>query len=442
MEKNFVAGAAKAVITPPLGCTLTGYPHPTAEDGTVLYRRAEGVHDDLYVRAFALGDGNPSAVWLVADLCGVKETVCDPLRQAVAEAVGLPFEQILFSVTHTHSGPAITPSGAWGVPNTEYIENQLIPGAVKAAKEAIQNAVPAKMGVATTQSKVGINRRQLKEDGEIILGQNPHGSYDPTMTVLAFTDAAGAPLMNIVHYGCHGTAAGKNKEITRDWMGIMLDALERESGALSIYINGAEGDVGPRLSNGRTTGLGDIGYVHELGGVAAQDAVRAYRKIKEYRPVELRIATDALTLPYQPFPSLEELEQKLAEVEDPDALNAPARRGYDTWLARAEFLRSGKQPKTECVIPQTILALNDVALVPFRFEMFSEITLRLREYSPFTHTLGTCNTNGQRSYLPSRDQLCRGGYEVQMFQGCDFYTPAEETDDNIIRENLRILRNL
>ncbi len=438
MSKNFVAGAAKVTITPPLGTPLAGYPNRPGEE----IRVAKSVHDDLYIRAFAMGDGKAEAIWLVADVCGVREAVALPLRKAVAEATGLKWEQVIFSVTHTHSGPMISASGAWGTPNKQFIEEQLMPGAVAVAKAAVQNVMPAKMGVATVESKVGINRRQLSEDGEISLGQNPHGSYDPTMTVLAFTDHNGTPLFNVVHYGCHGTAGGRTAEITRDWMGIMVDALERESGALTLFINGAEGDVGPRLSNGKTTGLGDIYYVHELGGIAARDAASAYRKIKEYRTVDFRSAVDTVTLPYRPFPTLEELEKEIAAVADPDSLGSSVRKGYDTQISRAEFLRAGKEPEKAYTFVQTILALNDVAFVPFPFEMFSEITLRLRDHSPFTHTLSTSNTNDKRSYLPSREQVCRGGYEVRMFTGVDLFVLEENTDDHIIQENLRILRNL
>ncbi len=50
----------------------------------------------------------------------------------------------------------------------------------------------------------------------------------------------------------------------------MTDAVEKESGAITAFFNGPEGDVGPRLSNGRT--VGDLRHVHELGKMAAKDA--------------------------------------------------------------------------------------------------------------------------------------------------------------------------
>ena len=43
-----------------------------------------------------------------------------------------------------------------------------------------------------------------------------------------------------------------------------LRKLEEESGAVTAYINGAEGDVGPRLTNGKTKSFGDIKAVQDL----------------------------------------------------------------------------------------------------------------------------------------------------------------------------------
>ena len=72
------------------------------------------------------------------------------------------------------------------------------------------------MGVANGNSFVGINRRELTEENKIKLGQNPWGCFNPKMTVISFADEHGTAVANMIHYGAHGTAAGKNQEITRD----------------------------------------------------------------------------------------------------------------------------------------------------------------------------------------------------------------------------------
>ena len=66
--------------------------------------------------------------------------------------------------------------------------------------------------------------------------------------------------------------------------------------------------------------------------------------------------------------------------------------------------------ETHMKTDQTIFAFNSVVFVPFCFELFSEIALRMRKFSPFANTLCMCNTNGSEFYLPTRDQLVCGGY--------------------------------
>ena len=91
---------------------------------------------------------------------------------------------------------------------------------------------------------------------------------------------------------------------------------------------------------------------------------------------------------------------------------------------------------------QVIFRFNSVVFVPFPFEMFSEITVRLRQYSPFGHTLGLCNANGALAYLPSQEQIARGGYEVDQFTRRHIFTMVNNADDIIIKQNLDLIKSI
>jgi len=175
---------------------------------------------------------------------------------------------------------------------------------------------PAQLGIGTTRSDIGINRRQLNRDGSISLGQNPWGPYDPEMTVLSFRTPDKKPIVNLVHYCCHGTAAGKNPEVTRDWSGPMVDCLEEQSGALTVFFDGAEGDIGPRLPNGKTTG--SLKLAQDLGARAGIDAVRAWRGVSEYRDVAVKAITREIRLPYKPLPDLATARAEMAKLGNPE----------------------------------------------------------------------------------------------------------------------------
>ena len=111
-----------------------------------------------------------------------------------------------------------------------------------------------------------------------------------------------------------GTASGRNHEITRDWSGIMTDALEKQSGAVTAFFNGAEGDVGPRLSNGKT--VGNLKYMKELGEIAAKDALKIFEKISDYTDAILSASTQKLVIPLKKRIPLNEAEEIFAKYND------------------------------------------------------------------------------------------------------------------------------
>ncbi len=107
----------------------------------------------------------------------------------------------------------------------------------------------------------------------------------------------------------------------------------------------------------------------------------------------------------------------------------------------AEY-EAGHPVETELVLKETVIAVGPVVFVPFPFEMFTEMTLRLRHFSPYQHTLSLSIGNGYYSYLPSQDQICRGGYEVAMFRDFNPYQLKDNTDTTIVKELLGMINQL
>ena len=431
MTKILLAGAARRDITPEVGTLLYGYnPHQVSTS----------VHDPLNVTAAAFSDTRETALLLTVTVGDFQTALSDEIREKIGKLCGIPAENVVISATHTHSAPNVAGFEGWGDVDRPYVDQIMLPAMLAASMEAVEKMRPAEIGIGTCLSDVGINRREHYRNGGIGLGQNPWGCYDPVMTVISVKGVDGSGILNMIHYGCHGTAAGCNHEISRDWSGIMCDRLEAVTGTMTAYWNGAQGDVGPRLTNGQT--VGDIHYVEELGGVAAQDALRAYRDIDSYHTVNFAVKKDAVHLPYRELPPLDEVRAKLAGYTDPDKLYNIQRLMYGHWRDVEAVLAAGETDHpTHFTFQQTIVTLGNVAFVPFPYEMFSAITRRLSANSPYTHTLSLSNTNGYNAYLPSQDQICLGGYEVECFVAGAVYTLTDNADQYIIEENLRIMEN-
>jgi len=436
MKNQFKVGVAREVISPNLGTLLQGYPRK---------RPAKKVFDDLTVSAIAFSNGDTCGIMISAEILQVPADLIDRIKSLIFKETCVDSKNISFSATHTHSGPSVESMAGWGDANDEYVENILIPQTIKACKKALENMTPAVMGVSITESKAGINRRQYNIKGGVSLGQNPFGVYDKTMTFLAFKDLSGKPILNIIHYGCHPTSAGSAWYITRDWPGVMIDSLEKHTGAITVYFNGAEGDVGPRVTNGRTGGdsnleTGDSTMIDmiEIGSLAALDATRAYKQIKEYKEVDFKLLKGVVSLPYKPLLTVEEVKARLDELGNPAELHDSSAREYASLKEVLKIHEEKAEVQTALEYDQVMFSFNSTVFVPFPFEIFSTIALRLRQFSPFENTLSVGLTNGSFSYLPGQEDLVRGGYEVNMFKG-GVYKLKDDTDWTIVKENLKIM---
>ncbi len=402
MEK-LLLGVGRTVITPEIGCSLAGY-------GPGLY--SDSIADDLTATAFWFRQADRQALLVNLTLCSLHNTVSDQLLTMIEERFGIPRGMCMVSCTHTHSGPSTFPPQN-GETN-DFPEKLLIPRVSEAIEAALGSMRPVTMGTAHSESRIGINRRQLNPDNSVTLGQNPWGSFDPKMTVLSFRDEEGKAYANIVHYGCHGTCAGHHHSISRDWSGIMIDHLESRTGAVTAFFNGACGDVGPRLSNGMTTGKGDYRYVYETGYAAGVDAMRIYNSISSYRCVKLNAAACTVSFPQEPLEALEEAQAICESLKEPlSSIQRIRKKHYERVI---EAYKDGYTPSDTYTVPQTIVRLGDTAIFSFPFEVFSGIALRVDQYSSIPNTLCFGYTNGYESYLPTQDQLCLGGYEVAQFR--------------------------
>lgn len=429
---SLLLGIARENITPKIGACLYGY-RPDI--------RSTSVEDELNATAFYFRKGDTEALWISATVCLINTELVTDIRTRIAEQSGIPFENIIISATHTHSGPNTCGSYGWGDIDREYCDGIFIPALLSVAKKAKETPVEVEMGVGIGESDIGINRREVRRDGSIALGQNPWGCYNPQMTVIAFRDTSHKPVANILHYGMHGTCAGMNYEISRDWSGITCDMLEKDSGAVTAFFTGPEGDVGPRLSNGLTVGGGDIAYVHEIGNKAALDAVKIYKTVKIYDPdPKLQIMQTNMSLPLQKRYGEETCREMVKKYEGATVnLSGGMRRYFETVL---QSYADGYEDRPTRSVPHNFLVLGNVAIVSFPYEMFSEIGLRIAKFSPFPYTLSLACTNGSESYFAAETDICRGGYEIDSFRYSGLQPFVDNADTYLVNDTLEDLEKL
>lgn len=462
MRQQLIVGVGLADITPPPGIPQGGW-------GAQLHQRSRGNDLPLQARALVIRDETTEVAIVDIDAIGFDQPTTYKIIAAIAELTGLDPRRIRVSCTHTHSGPntfrlSMIREGLDMV--LAYLGSlpSQIAGAVWQAKQHLQ---PARMGLRIGSSDINVNRRCRDSEGRTFVGCNEAASVDRTLTVMRFDTEDRRPLAAVMHYACHPTTMGwQNEFVTPDYPGRAKQVVEDSLGAPCLFMQGCAGDLGPR--RGFT---GDLGVYRRLGTILGLEAAalawnietqptsleleniqESGARIGIYKdvpvadaPVRLRAIGTHVPLPLRKQPDPLEtrkhsdlLRFRAAELRDggasEDALRTATAMATQASMAaeRAE-LYFGKS-----VIPWPVqgIAIGDVALLSMAGEPFSAIGIRIREKSPFRHTLVSGYSNGGFGYIPMPDAFSEGGYEIET-------TPfAENAAEVMIEGGLDILNKL
>lgn len=416
MDTALRAGTARVTITPPIGVPMAGYAGRGPSDD---------LHDDLTATALVLSDGQTEAAIVALDLLYLTEDLVAEFRARAAEASGIPAANVCLACSHTHYGPNASPNRP-GDPGPQAARAEaalrayigelgyLIAGAVQMARGRLR---PTRLGHGAGSVAIGVNRRERRPDGTIVLGVNPTGPIDPEVGLVRFDDEAGRPIASLVNYATHGTTlASSCTAISADFPAVARDVVERLVGGTALYLQGACGDINPRLRGQ------DWDYVRRSGTALGGEATRVLVNV-ETAPVAgpLRVASRVVGLPALMPESLEAGRAEVARLEaETERLRSQSASAGSIWWAehrlaaarrRVESLETGV-PLPEIAAELQAVAVGDVALVTAPGEIFNEIGRAVKARSPFRRTLFVGYANGSIGYVPTRPAYAEGGYEV------------------------------
>ncbi|CAA9537054.1 MAG: hypothetical protein AVDCRST_MAG85-4231 [uncultured Solirubrobacteraceae bacterium] len=271
------AGAAKADITPANGGNTLGYVRPDIS--------VKGVHTRLMGRALVLDDGDTKFALLATDLAFAldKESLVARLKD-----LGYTHETILYTGTHTHSGP-----------------EQLAPWQVEQLAQAVRradaNRVPAKAAwgsgtVAAANRNRSIEAHLANFGFDLFYGEgypeNAPGGADSTrdlrLRVLRVERNDGTPLAAWMEFPVHVTTSTAAVDVwDADLAGASEHHLENDigrDGFVALWSNGSSGDLMPLFDSYNPTATMDL-----LGRRIAAEAGRAWRASKASLSSELPV---------------------------------------------------------------------------------------------------------------------------------------------------------
>ncbi len=263
-------GYAQDIITPSLD-------KPVYLAGFENNRRAETIHDDLYVRSLAIQDDKLTLVTVALDLIGFfRQDVYEVIQRVQAsEFLKNSEAYILIASVHPHHGPDTM--GLWGPDDkTSGVDAEYM----SALKDKIAATILSSLSDTATSLSTGLKPAFFKTTSVDVPGLAKNARdpeiLDDELTLAQFTSTDGRPLVTLFNFPCHPEVLWKdNPHITADYVGYLRDEVEKQTGAPCIFFVGGLGGM-------MTPDVKDHSFEEAefMGKKLAEEGLRALSQVK------------------------------------------------------------------------------------------------------------------------------------------------------------------
>jgi hypothetical protein len=430
--------------------------------GAALHDRSTGVHRPLTATALAIAPDPESAsvdagrceqVLVAVDHCLLWQDDMAILQSAVCKAAGLPSEQVHVAFSHTHAA-GLMDRGRRDLPGGELIApylDELAGRITDAIQEARHTMQPAQFVYGTGRCDLARNRDFWDaEAGRFVCGFNPGGPSDDTLLVARICDRSGRKLATIINYACHPTTlAWQNTLISPDYVGAMREVVEQVTGAPSLFVQGAAGDLGPQHGytgdvavadrNGRQLGYAALSVLESLpeqpvalefaGAVDSGATLGVWRgrpltAEEERRKRRFACRHLSVILPYRSdLPSMAQSEKEFARLQaveraafahGDEAKAREARAGAERMARQLARLRA-LPPGDGLPVRVALWQLGDAYWVMVAGEYYHQLQRALRQrFAPAPVLVATVTDGWRPGYVPTRETYGRGIYQESI----------------------------
>ena len=383
---NWKAGVASTAITPAEPMWLAGW--------AARREPATGKSTELFTKALALQDAEGSSVLIItADLIAIPREVGQQVSAQLQARWGIPRDRILFSASHTHTGPEVRPDKVpfFEIP-AEYAAkigpyvSGLVDKMVSVSTAALESLQPVALTIRGAKADFARNRRRIEDP------------RDPDVPVLEVTRSDQKPLALVFGYACHNlTLPPSFCQYHGDYAGVAQRYLgEAFPGATALFLAGAGADQDP-FPRGASE------WAEQHGRTLGVTVQRSFQNPGRAVSGPLGVGFREVLLDFAPVPAVETLAVDL-QSDDP-----PRRR-------KAEFLISAMKEKRPLPVsypcPVQVLHFGEeLLLIGLGGEPTVEYALQFKAKfaGPLVWVAGYCND--MFGYVPTRRIQREGGYE-------------------------------
>lgn len=277
-QGTFLAGAAKAKITPQTPQYMAGY------DSN---RRSTGVHDDLWARAVVLKSDSQVLAIASVDLMAFPYVYVKRVREIVKS---VPAESILIAATHDHSAPDVV--GLWGPKEGESgVDKAYVDSLVQTVAQVIEQAAGA-MKPATIRYAAG-------DLPGVSKNVNVAEILDTGIAALQVAGEDTKPIATLVNFACHAEIM-QNTRITADFPNWLYQRVEEKAGGVALFVNGAQGGmITANIENIYQKGQDNWDDAAKIGNSIADKALEILAAVNPAQNPAIVFKTNPLLVPLE-----------------------------------------------------------------------------------------------------------------------------------------------
>ncbi len=419
----------------------------------------EYVIDPLFTRILFFKAPYSKSAIVSLDLCEVYDNWCDKLARKVENKLNLAPKSVSISATHTHTGPFASERSH----NTSYI-NYMLKKVLETASEAKKKGKSVDVLTCSAISDFGVNRRfKDKKTGKIIMRPNFQGCIDRQLPVIAFRNDEKKLEAIIYNTAVHPTTIGVSYfAVSADYPGRIGFYLRKEFGedVVTVPLTGSCGDVRPAvLSDDKQKFVdGTPDDVDRFGKKTAASIIEALKDAKTVKGfadctmLSVTVPFKLINIPTKKY--LLELRSKDAELRE------KAQRIYDT-LSPFEIAHDNpfwpidldklwvdtllKRKNLDDFVDGKLFAWfinGEIAVFFVPGELFSQIGISIKQLWSGQTSLLASYSNGNLGYMPSKEAIKEGGYEVECsFKDQLFAGPFSENLETELKDGIKNMIN-
>ncbi|RAK02035.1 neutral/alkaline ceramidase-like enzyme [Larkinella arboricola] len=232
-QTGLQAGWAKVNLTP-------SFTTPTGGYGVRRGEHWKTVSDSIYVRTVVLTNGSTKVALVALDLLITPPTVTEQLKKRLPE-IGFQWENVFTGAIHSHNSlggwaPGLV-GGLFAGEFDQRVVDHITNAVLKSITLAQRQLAPAEVGFTQIAAPELVYNRM-----------NNEGEVDGNIRLLKLRKKTGESAL-LCTYGGHATIfrAADAQYLSRDYPGVLVDQLEKQSGSFALFMAGSVGSTGSKV---------------------------------------------------------------------------------------------------------------------------------------------------------------------------------------------------